>query len=173
MKHGVAIDGGAHRGTWSLELASKFSKVIAFEPEPANFKSLYWNTRHLDNVHRIQKALGWVTEHKVKLAWRLDGKSDTTRINERGEPAIITSLDKENIKNVSFIKLDLEGFEYFALRGGEGLLRQQKPLVLIEEKDGLSEYYGVPTGEARSWLKHIGMIELAKFKIDVLLGWPN
>jgi len=48
---------------------------------------------------------------------------------------------------------------------------KDKPLVLIEEKDGLSEFYGIPTGEARKWLESIGMKVMTRFRIDVLMGW--
>ena len=171
IAQGVAIDGGAHIGVWTEALAKKFKKVLAYEPEPRNAKLLRENVGRLENVRVHQKALGWIPEQNVKVMWRLPEKTDTARIGSRGEIAQTTSLDAEGLKDVTFIKLDLDGFEYYALRGAETVLRMWKPMVLIEEKHELSEHYGIPTGEARRWLESIGMRVVETFHIDVLLGW--
>lgn len=171
MRNGLAIDGGAHWGIWTKALTEKFGNVIAFEPNIESAEILEKNLNGTGGVTLIKKALGWVPEQKVKVMWRLNFKSDTSRISMDGQESIVTSLDSMGLQDVSFIKLDVEGFEYFALRGMEQTLLRCKPKLLIEEKEGLSEYYGIPTGEARRWLESIGMKVEQTFKIDVLLGW--
>jgi UDP-N-acetylenolpyruvoylglucosamine reductase len=42
---------------------------------------------------------------------------------------------EKNITKIDFIKLDVEGFEYFVLAGGSNIIVQSKPLMFIELDD--------------------------------------
>lgn len=53
---------------------------------------------------------------------------------EGGEEVKIKTLDSFNIKEkIDLIKIDVEGFEYFALSGGIQTIKKNKPVILIEE----------------------------------------
>src|SRR5262245_53043870 len=56
--HRVAVDAGAHVGTWTLPLCGMFKRVWAFEPSLDNFECLLKNTAGCKNLHRIWGALG-------------------------------------------------------------------------------------------------------------------
>jgi FkbM family methyltransferase len=51
----------------------------------------------------------------------------------------IVSLDSLKLENVSAIKIDVQGFEQQVLDGAQNLLRQQAPLLMIENFDGMIE----------------------------------
>jgi len=53
----LAIDGGAHVGLWTTEMAQYFKKVIAFEPDSKTFECLEKNTLDFQNVTILQNAL--------------------------------------------------------------------------------------------------------------------
>ena len=54
----VALDIGAHVGTWSRVLSYLFDTVIAFEPNQANYDCLVENCRDRLNVVTYQSAVG-------------------------------------------------------------------------------------------------------------------
>src|SRR3990172_3701237 len=56
----VAVDGGAHVGTWSRPLSIYFNKVVSFEPSPDTYECLVYNldTFQCDKVETRNQALG-------------------------------------------------------------------------------------------------------------------
>lgn len=44
----------------------------------------------------------------------------------------VTTLDEENLPNISFIKIDVEGAEIEVLKGGTDTIRKSRPIVLLE-----------------------------------------
>ena len=53
-------------------------------------------------------------------------------INTDIKKITLTELDSFNIENVVFAKLDIEGYEPKALRGGEKTFRRDKPVLCVE-----------------------------------------
>jgi len=54
----VAVDGGAHVGSWALKMAEVFDEVIAFEPAEDTFECLNENVWKSTNVSPFCAALG-------------------------------------------------------------------------------------------------------------------
>ena len=46
----------------------------------------------------------------------------------------VTTLDSFNLKNISFIKIDVEGYELNLLKGAFNTIEKNKPLIFIEKK---------------------------------------
>lgn len=158
-----AIDGGAHVGSWTRELCKLFKTVYAFEPDAANYVCLNLNAPSA--VKRFC-ALGdhW---HNVGL----EGGRNTGCWHVHGDGNILVMpLDTEkslhNLK-VGYIKLDVEGYEYFALKGARKLIERCLPVIQIEEKE-LPHRYECPT--ARSFLEGLGYREVDKCGRDVIFA---
>lgn len=133
-----AIDVGAHVGTWSRVFARCFAKVTAFEPNDAAADCFDMNV--IDNqcdikLHRV--ALG----HKHAMVG-LTRDDVLTRV-KRGDEVAMCMLDDFNFQEVDLIKIDVEGFEERVLRGAEATIRNNKPLLIIEQKPGLAEKYQI------------------------------
>lgn len=138
----VAIDGGAHVGTWAVAMADHFGRVIAFEPNPPTFDMLSANTDDLRNVEVRCQALmqraGSVTvfaprPNKVLTGWQVkpdDGGSSSG-----------VAIDDFELDFCGLIKLDLEGAELLALKGAHKTLKRCRP-VLVVEFCGLSSRFG-------------------------------
>jgi hypothetical protein len=51
-------------------------------------------------------------------------------------------IREENITSVDFIKIDVEGFEYNVLKGGEQTIKEFRPVLFVEVNDKNLEYQG-------------------------------
>lgn len=168
----VAIDGGAHVGTWTRILAERFQTVYAFEPQPLNFKCLTRNTQRLSNVIRIPQGLGG-HEHGQTITMQSGTQNSGQWHIEHhtaGSAIRVTTLDHLRLDACGFLKLDLEGYEYHGLKGAERLLLKCKPIVLIEE-NGLSSRYELLEDAASQFLNALGAVEKRKIGHDKIFGW--
>ena len=74
-----------------------------------------------------------------------------------------------------FLKLDLEGYELYALQGAEQLLTRCKPVVCIEQKR-FRDTEGrvlVREQEAGLYLERLGMRQVAKRGNDCIYVWET
>ncbi len=179
----VAVDGGAHVGSWTFAMLERgFQVVQAFEPAQDTFECLAenvkeWRLRHMtdtDNrfigLHRC--ALGAeATTMGMKDDTKYDGGNTGGRYLKGEGSVSVRPLDIYRLEDVDFIKLDLEGFELFALRGARETLLRCKPVVLIEDKHRMAHRYGYQPGEPGQFLLDLGMMELGNVGSDRFFGW--
>lgn len=144
------LDIGANLGIMTVHLARKVKNgtVFAFEPVPDNLKILQRIISHfnLRNVKIFDCALGEKNE-KIKMvmpvvdAVKMQGLSHVvhSEIKDFNEGNFFSvdcmRLDDiSEIQNEKFaaIKIDVENFEYFVLKGGEKIISKNRPLIYIE-----------------------------------------
>ena len=135
------MDIGANIGEYSkdiLELENQ-SKIFAFEPHPTHFKSLCKNLSNNNNIELINKGcsnenatlkiydikrnnneFGYTMDKKY-LEWL---KKDDDIIVEKDVEVIILDefIDKNKIKKIHLLKIDVEGYELNVLKGLENSL---------------------------------------------------
>ena len=165
-----AVDGGAHIGTWTRELARHFVRVIAFEPAFDSYTCLIANCGKLANVDFPCAALG---DTYGRGAMRDDATrpgNTGARYLGPGEEVGIVPLDEFELRDLDFLKLDLEGYELHALIGAAHTLRSCRPVVLIEEKY-FGGRYGVKEGAALRLLESWGAREVERLKNDRVYSW--
>lgn len=141
----VVMDIGSNIGVFTILMARwvKDGMVHAFEPSPEAFLAL---NRHL--------ALNRVAEHVVSVAAAVSdeaGEATFYAHSRNGEnslnAAISSRIPTEALrvpvvtidgycrdKNISpgFMKIDIEGYEFHALKGGLETIRAAKPAILVE-----------------------------------------
>lgn len=150
-----AIDVGAHAGGITDLLTRMYPRVIAVEP-----------TSLADQITRsamvVQAAMGSVAG-RAGLA---SGKHNTGQTHVcPGDTVDVVLLDEvfalaaHWMTSVSFIKIDVEGMERDVLLGGEITIREQKPVVMLEE-NGLCKRYGWRVGDAGRLLEHWGFVRV-------------
>ena len=163
----VAIDGGAHVGTWAAVMAGYFERVLAFEPTPKTFGFLRENLAGLPNVETINAALldgpGWVEV----LMPRPKRRKLTSRYVRRSETGTIpcVTIDDLGLNACGLIKLDLEGAEGLALRGARETIRQFHP-VMVVEISGLSVRFGHEPEDIHKGILAMGYREVMRMNVD-------
>jgi FkbM family methyltransferase len=128
----VAVDGGAHVGTWTREMERQFAEVYAFEPQPENFECLVRNTEGMPSVRCYPFGLG--SESRA-VALGTGRNSGCFHVAEGGSAIHAMVHRLPPLRALDLLKLDIEGYEYFALKGAEEQILRFKPVIVIEEKD--------------------------------------
>jgi FkbM family methyltransferase len=137
------IDIGANIGLMSLHAAHALKgkgKVVAFEPVQFFYDKLNANFQinNFNNVQTIKKGVGSVPTF---IPIYLDGGCPSvipTHRDEKGATEMIeiepldTIVKNENITNIDFIKIDVEGFEFDVLKGAQHTIANYKPVLCIE-----------------------------------------
>ncbi len=133
----VAVDIGAHVGLWAKPLTGVFQKVICFEPRAENVECLKKNLHGLNaEIHPF--GLSDETTRKTFYMPTDIHNSGAGSFGEFGERQASTSqvdvrtLDSFNIPEINFIKMDVQGWEINALRGGHDTIRRTQPIILCE-----------------------------------------
>jgi FkbM family methyltransferase len=115
-------------------------KVYAFEPWPENYACLSSNLRHNDGLNEsvvaLHKAVG-ATDGTVYLT---GGSSDGHHHLQQGSEladveGTIVSLDcfiKSGNPCPALMKIDVEGMEANVIEGAKEILRQSKPILILE-----------------------------------------
>ncbi len=147
----TVLDIGANIGAMSVHLARKLphSRIWAFEPIPVNVKTFKRVIRHfaLNNVTLVEQALGDHTgevemvlpvQHKAKLHGLSHVVHESISDFNSGQhfKVKMARLDDypglRDAPSISGIKLDVENFEYFVLKGAIELLKRHKPIIYAE-----------------------------------------
>jgi len=160
-----AIDIGAHCGLWSMHLTKLFNHVDAFEPIKAHRECFDENVE--GSVKLYPFALG-DTDGDVFLHLEEDNTGHT-HIAKEGVKARMKKLDSFDFREVDFIKMDCEGFEYFVCLGGEETIKREKPIICLEQKP--HGFYGIDTHAGVKLLHSWGMKEFGRVSADFIMGW--
>lgn len=145
-------DIGANVGVWSLYAArTRGARVVAFEPSAQTYGALYKNilANRLDGlISAYCVALSDKTGVDDFYIW---GAEPGTSMNALGAPETVRGPFKEEFKQAALsyriddfaklagipapdhIKLDIDGIEELALKGGAQTLRQVKSLIIERE----------------------------------------
>ena len=135
----AAVDVGVWWGPWTWWLARRVPRVDSFEP-------------NLDLVGRLEPIMPPnVTIHPVALSDRAGeadfwvpsggtgsegrGSLEHTRSSGTGwryQPAVTKRLDDFDLRDVGFVKIDVEGHEFPVLLGASKLIDRDRPTVLVE-----------------------------------------
>ena len=170
----TALDVGAHVGLWSMQLVKRFRLVEAFEPLAAH-RACFLRNVPMEKVILHACALG---EAEGCVAMRTaPGSSGDSRVagspDGPGGAIPLRRLDAimEGVDDVDFLKLDCEGYELFVLRGGEELLRRCRPVVVVEQKPGKAQAFGLGERAAVAYLQGLGAELRDEIAGDYVLSW--
>ena len=167
--NGVFVDIGANIGAVTLPVCRKRKDIKALCIEASlrvfNYLSENVNMNNVNNCTLLHKAVSDVDGQKVSFFSPLDqhGKGSLSPVfTDQSESVETTTLDtllsNHSIESVDFIKIDIEGFEYYAFKSGEKTLRKQNaPVILFEFIDWAESHAGnLKPGDAQRLLMDYG-----------------
>lgn len=128
----TVVQAGGNIGAFPLWLSARFKKVYTFEPEPTNYACLVANTVNCPNVEPYHAGLGDV-EGYFDLEFVAKGIGSHYMTNRPG-PYRVMTIDRLQPKDVDFLMLDIEGYEYPALEGALKTIEKYQPIIQIEDK---------------------------------------
>lgn len=133
----IMLDIGSNHGVLSISLCTKFNKIIAFEPESDNCEVLERNLQLNDcnNIDLVKLAVSnangitHLNKYESHGHHSLAQVYDSTKTISTVEVNTVT-LDhycrQNGIAKIDFLKVDVEGFEYYVFEGASGLLKDKK-----------------------------------------------
>lgn len=135
----TVIDAGGCWGDTALYFSAKgAAKVFVYEFIPSNIeifrKNISLNPHYEKNINLLEKAV-WETSN-VNLSF--DDRGPASRVGKIGQYkgntqtlSIDDLVTSENLSQVDFIKMDIEGAELYALKGASETIRKFKPKLAI------------------------------------------
>jgi len=161
-KQGACIQAGGAVGIWPQYLSQRFDEVYTFEPDEQQFECLSHNVK-ANNVHAYRAALGESPGY-VGTVHHQD-RCNASHVDDGGSGVPRILLDSIAVKTpVAFVCLDCEGYELFALRGGEDVLIRDKPVVQVEDKHG--DRFGVGPNDIDDYMNSLGYTLHSEYKFD-------
>lgn len=143
---GISIDIGANKGVYSWLLSRISDRVQAFEPNPkiyallkgaapANVEvhnvALSNESGEVDLILPIQRSGRYSNQGATLQTRKLGPEKDfgLVRVTQK-------RLDDYRFTDVSFIKMDVEGYELEVIEGARETLARERPVLLIEIEAG-------------------------------------
>jgi FkbM family methyltransferase len=178
------IDLGANYAYYSARMSNLVGaagRVYAFEPIPSTsrvFKHLIASLK-IENVELVEKGAGARSERVVfrvplqdfgapsagiaHIGTRnndLPGRDQCYAFNRHRDVACdVVAIDEfllPRLSRLSFIKIDIEGAEYFALQGMRKTLEKFKPVVLVEIQPFFLKGFGISEEQMQGLIRDLG-----------------
>lgn len=127
----VFVDAGGFDGDTTEEFCKRYPdyrKVHLFEPSQRNMQAA---KKRLANLRDISFHTEAVSDHIGVMTFDAEAGSASAVTSGPGEEVQVTTLDQAVGEPVSFIKMDLEGWELKALAGCERHIRDDRPKLAI------------------------------------------
>lgn len=142
----VFVDCGAYDGDSIIEfneyVSGKYQKIYAIEPDKISLKKLREKTEAFHDIEVFECATG---SENGKLRFESKGVLGS-RESDSGDEIDVRKLDDLLLgKNVSLIKMDIEGAELDTLKGASGIIKACKPKLAICIYHKIEDIYTIPS----------------------------
>jgi FkbM family methyltransferase len=137
-----AIDIGTWIGDSTVPISKQFKNVIGFEANPAIFLCCLENLKDRNITNCSVKNIA--VSNSVSEKDFFNGKSTFSGwVSERTSFDISTTnhikvktvtLDSLNLKDIDFVKIDVDSHEGYLIEGAQNFLKENSPVILIENK---------------------------------------
>ncbi len=159
----VLVDVGAHHGVVTSIFLNKGWSAVAYEPDPLNRKAF---ERRVGKHPRVQLSSSAVSDEPSESASFFTstvstGISALAPFHGTHEPtatvkvvSLADDLQDRGVECVEFLKIDIEGYDFFALKGFDW---KNKPrFVLYEFEDRKTVPLGYSLEDSSSFVRELG-----------------
>ena len=167
----IAIDIGGHIGTHTVGLSHRLNEggtVHVFEPQLKLFSELVLNLElnRRSNVICHRQAVG-CSSGFVEMNPPSPGNEGGVSVGRGGDPVEMVRLDDFGLKNVSIIKIDVEGLEMEVLEGAKKTIEENRPVIAIEIL-GHASYDSASPEHKKMVEERIAVIEAMGYQVRFL-----
>jgi len=130
-KEDIVVDCGAAEGLFGFLVVDRCEKLNLVKPLPAFCKVLEKTFEENKNAIILPVAL---SNKEIKAQIFEHDISSSLSDGNVGVEVKVTTLDKlfyDRGEKITYIKMDLEGYDYDALLGAENLIRKNKPKIAV------------------------------------------
>lgn len=160
------VDAGAHVGFFTQRFAGWVGpegRVIALEPEPVNFGRLCRRLQRTGLAPRVEAVNAAAVEVSGGFFLRVDPTHPGDhQLATAGLPVHGVALDElvasPDRREVSLVKIDVQGAEVRVLAGAAETLRRFRPTLLVEIDDDRLRRQGSSAGELLERLAVLGYV---------------
>ncbi|SHF73734.1 FkbM family methyltransferase [Dysgonomonas macrotermitis] len=181
------LDVGAYLGDTSILLLRKYNPthIYAYEPVEENADNVR-NTIRLNNTDKIsviQKGLGekeamldiYIDPDKLSASSINNSISDP---NAQKKQIHITTIDNEcKDRKIGLIKMDIEGAEYSAIKGGLETIIRDKPVLLISAYHTGKDFFEIPpmlkAAVSSYQFRLIDLEEISPITEKIIVAYPS
>lgn len=153
----TAVQAGGNIGLWPRRLADVFARVITFEPDATSCACLLLNTADVAGRVDVQSAALGAEPGRCAVQHRSLGSHQIVE----GDEVRVTTIDSLGLTDLDFLQLDIEGYEWHALKGATETLARCRPLIQVELR-GFTEKYGASDAAVRTLLAGFGYQEVSR-----------
>lgn len=143
LKDPVFLDAGGFDGDTTQEFCKRYpeyKKVFLFEPSLKNINAAKKRLSNLSGIQYIQLGLS----DSVGSLWFNPDAGSASALSECGSEKInITTIDQHISECVSFIKMDIEGWELAALKGARKHIENNHPALAIAVYHHPSDFWRI------------------------------
>jgi FkbM family methyltransferase len=143
------LDVGAFSGDSALMFLNYSPrKIFAYEPVVENYNYLLQTIEKnglKDQIIPVNKGIG-----DKESALKIDSKDGNSSFlpaysDNKTEEVVVTTIDMEcKDKKIGIIKMDIEGFEYYAIKGALETIKRDKPVLLISIYHTGKDFFEIP-----------------------------
>ena len=142
----VYVDGGSYDGdtirSFVERVHGRFDAVYAFEPDPVTFAKLRDNFRDEPRVHPVHAGL---YSHGGSLRFRDDASRGAIFAADGEIEMPVTTIDEVlGDRRLTYVKMNIEGAEMDALRGGRNAIRKWRPRLALSVYHRASDLWRIP-----------------------------
>lgn len=138
------LDLGAYTGDTVLDFIKRvenYNEIIAVEPDTKNFKKLSFNTKDFKNVTLFNTGIS----DSVKIApFSMCGGRNSTSDKGKTEIRFLSVDEICRGKNVTYIKMDVEGEEENTILGAKETIEKCKPKMLVSAYHKTDDFIKLP-----------------------------
>lgn len=154
------LDVGAFIGDTALLFAKNGADVEAYEPQRDAFLAARHNTKDVPNIHIFNMAVG-NRELLITNEDAVNGNLGTRTVRQHPEGNYSCKIDdwlEYKGRPITFVKIDVEGFEPSVIAGGLELFKRDKPTLLIEVYPAMLKRQGYEANDIYRPLLELGYV---------------
>jgi len=155
----IVVQAGGNCGYVPKNLRRSFETVYTFEPIHSMFLALCLNNIDMYNTFKFQACLG--KENTSTNMMRYHNAHNGNDFPFASGRFPIIKIDDLNLKYCDLIMLNIAGYEYYSLLGGQNTIEKHKPLLYLG-RNFMPRTLGLPDFILDDKLKEWGYAEIAK-----------